>query len=133
MSVVRQNSHKLHPPKWFKMISRPLMSRLTQCATGHAYTGEYYKRFIPSLSTSCPCSEVDLLQTREHVLFYCPLISDNACEVLRALLPDSSGPSSSISLLFKTKNIAHLARFLQQSQALSKSQAPTSREPPEPP
>ena len=45
----------LHPPKWFKKMNRPLLSCLTQFATSHAYTGEYFKRFIKSKPTTCPC------------------------------------------------------------------------------
>ena len=48
----------LRPKPWFKKISRPLMSHLTQCATGHAYTGEYFKRFNIQQPSSflCLCS-----------------------------------------------------------------------------
>ena len=45
----------LRPTKWFKKMNRPLFSRLTQFATGHAYTGEYFKRFVKSKPTTCPC------------------------------------------------------------------------------
>ena len=48
----------LCPKPWFKKISRPLMSCLTQCTTGHTYTGEYFKRFNIQQPSPflCPCS-----------------------------------------------------------------------------
>ena len=46
-----------------------LFGRLTQCRTGHAYTGEFRRRFLPHLgeSNTCPCDNT-MLQTREHIL-----------------------------------------------------------------
>ena len=48
----------LCPRPWFKKISRPLMSHLTQCATSHTYTREYFKRFNIQQPSSflCLCS-----------------------------------------------------------------------------
>ena len=67
----------LRPPKWWKKINRPIMSRLTQFASGHRYTGEYFKRFNVPHPTNCPCSLSGLyppvLHSRSHILCACPL------------------------------------------------------------
>ena len=31
--------------------------RLLQCRTGHSYSGEYYRRFVPSADPACPRRE----------------------------------------------------------------------------
>ena len=52
----------LHPQPWFKKLTCPEMSHLTQFVSGHSYTGEYYKDFIKANNTCCP-SCTDLSQT----------------------------------------------------------------------
>ncbi|KAF9552609.1 hypothetical protein CPC08DRAFT_592025, partial [Agrocybe pediades] len=44
--------------------------RLIQCRTGHAYTGEFRRRFFPEKEVDCPCGEE--VQTRHHILTTCP-------------------------------------------------------------
>src|SRR5260370_35374233 len=46
-----------------------MFSRLIQCQTGHAHTGKYYRHFVPTEETSCPCGAV--LQTQQHVTLEC--------------------------------------------------------------
>ncbi|QRW13533.1 hypothetical protein RhiLY_12532 [Ceratobasidium sp. AG-Ba] len=53
---------------------RPIFSRLTQVLTGHAFIGEYYKRFVPDKNTFCPCGKP--LQTRQHILLDRPDYAD---------------------------------------------------------
>jgi hypothetical protein len=50
---------------------RDVSSRVTQVITGHAFTGEYYRRFVPSEPVGCPCGAT--LQTRQHILRVCRL------------------------------------------------------------
>jgi ribonuclease HI len=60
------------PHKHFKDMPREVYGRMIQCRTGHAFLGEYYKHFnIPVDDTACPCGKP--LQTRNHVLYDCPL------------------------------------------------------------
>ncbi|KAL6298872.1 hypothetical protein BKA93DRAFT_715060, partial [Sparassis latifolia] len=42
---------------------------VTQCRTGHAFTGEYYSRFVPTEPIACQCGMG--LQTRKHILLDC--------------------------------------------------------------
>jgi len=44
-------------------------SRLIQCQTGHAHTGEYYKCFIPTQAIECPCGAA--VQTQQHITLEC--------------------------------------------------------------
>src|SRR5258708_2690293 len=49
-------------------IARRSFSRLIHFKTGHAHTGEYYKRFVPSEEQGWA-----QLPTRQNILFGCPL------------------------------------------------------------
>src|SRR5260221_13638070 len=46
-----------------------MFSRLIQCRTGHAHTGEYYKRFVPTQPTECQCRAA--VQTRQRIKLEC--------------------------------------------------------------
>ena len=58
----------IQPTERFRRTDRKTFSRLVQCRTGHAHTGEYYKRFVPTEDPGCPCGAT--LQSREHILGY---------------------------------------------------------------
>ncbi|KAJ7321348.1 hypothetical protein DFH08DRAFT_637798, partial [Mycena albidolilacea] len=60
----------MKPTPHFKALKREVFGRVTQCRTGHYFSGEYYSRFIPSENVDCICGEV--YQTREHLLRECP-------------------------------------------------------------
>lgn len=64
----------LHPWKHAPFIElqdkREVYGRVTQCQTGHAYTGEFHHRFHPNKNYKCPCRAQ--LQTWEHILHNCP-------------------------------------------------------------
>src|SRR5258708_23871372 len=45
-------------------------SRLTQLRTGHAFIGQYYRRFVPTEAVDCSCG--DPIETRLHILQECP-------------------------------------------------------------
>ena len=61
---------RLRPPPWFKSISRPIMSRLTQFTSNHGYIGEYFHGFnIEKDSYKCPClSNPPRFQTCSHII-----------------------------------------------------------------
>jgi ribonuclease HI len=112
-------------PRWtphnhFKNTRREVYSRMVQCRTGHAFIGEYYKRFnIPVDDTYCACGEPS--QTRMHVLYECPLYDDH-----RHLL-DLDGETPDINELLGTEEgLEALAAFLQASGAFTKTGRPRS-------
>ena len=45
----------LKPPHHFFALSRHLYGLVTQCRTGHAFIGDYYRRFVPTEDSECPC------------------------------------------------------------------------------
>jgi len=97
---------------------REVFGRLTQCRTGHGYFGEYYGRFVPSESTSCPnCDEI--IQTREHIIRECPRY-DRYRHVLQKVSPTVLLPE----ILGTKEGIRALAKFLEKSGAFTKTGAP---------
>ena len=109
------------------------MSRITQFATGHAYTGEYYKDFVKSNSTICPCSDSGLyppvFHSRDHVLKACPLFELHRVD-LRTKAPRLDNVKWPSGNLLRPQYIEDLIAFFFKSGALSKGHAPKAREPP---
>jgi hypothetical protein len=93
---------------------RAVSSRITQVITGHAFSGEYYRRFVPSESVACPCGKN--FQTREHILRECSL-HEHARHHLRKV----SGTLSLPVLLGSPKGLAAVASFLNSSVAFVKT------------
>src|SRR5260370_39111248 len=56
---------RLKLTKRFLSTNQKTFSRLMQCHTRHAHTGEYYKCFVPTQEISCPCRA--RLQTQQHI------------------------------------------------------------------
>ena len=126
----------LKPPKWFKPLNRPITSRLTQFATGHAYTAEYFERFHIPNKRICLCandspegqSYPPVTQTREHIIKGCPLYED-ARNVLRISAPRIDDPRWHSSNLLREEFIEHFIIFLTESWAMSKKHSLASSEP----
>lgn len=97
---------------------RHITTRLIQVITGHAFFGNYYKRFRPLDPTSCACDR-HTLQTREHIICECPLYH-HARHHLREVSPTLSLPI----ILGSKKGLAALAKFLAASSAFTKVPAP---------
>lgn len=116
----------MKPTPHFRKLDgkREVFGRLVQCRTGHGYSGEYYRRFVPTESTQCQCGEA--LQTREHILRECPLYDEHR-PYLRKVSEDVSLPE----ILGTRDGISALITFLEKSGAFSKNGRP--REPREPP
>jgi len=57
---------------WLPSIgfTNALCACFTHMTTGHAPIGEYWQRFFPNSSLSCPCSQAEL-QTRKHIVMQC--------------------------------------------------------------
>lgn len=103
----------LKPRKHFTQTGRELFTRLTQCRTGHAFVGEYYRRFVPHKDPSCPCGED--VQTRKHIIQDCPLFDEG-----RFLLCDVSPSLSLTDLLGTTEGIVALTRYIRRTGAFKK-------------
>jgi hypothetical protein len=105
----------LKPRKHFQNLPRRIHALMTQVRTGHAFVGDYYKRFVPTEDTACPCGADP--QTRAHVLQDCPIYDEH-----RHILEDEV-PDLNLADLFGTNNgISALARFIEASDAFTKSQ-----------
>ena len=51
-------------PHFLALADRRAFGRLLQCRTGHSYSGEYYRRFVPSADPACPWHENTLSNPR---------------------------------------------------------------------
>jgi hypothetical protein len=105
------------PPDKFSRLTH---STLYRFITGHAFTGEYTRRFFPQHTQeqiACQCGEP--LQTIEHVLLHCPLYTA-AC---RRHLTVSGRPRSFPQLLENPERVQSLLRFLEETKACNKPRA----------
>ncbi|KAJ8508342.1 hypothetical protein ONZ45_g9376 [Pleurotus djamor] len=92
--------------------SRKVYGRTIQAMLGHAFTGEYFLRFVPARSDYISCTCADVLQTRNYILTECPLY-EHARHVLRKA-------SSTLSLQFllgTQKGLRAVASFIQLADA----------------
>ena len=109
----------LQPTERFRKTDRKTFSRLVQCRTGHAHTGEYYRKFVPMESTECPCGTN--LQTREHIVKSCRLFYRH-----RHIL--GTGQHAQMGRLMGTiKGIRKLITFIKRSGAFDKPPTPKDR------
>jgi len=108
---------RLKPRKHFVNTKREVYGRLLQCRTGHAFTGEYYARMVPTEATDCSCGHP--YQTRQHILQDCEEFDEH-----RHILTDVDETLSMTELLGTEDGIAALAAFLNASSAFRK-QRPT--------
>lgn len=107
---------KLTPqPHFTNITNRRVYGLVTQCRTGHAFTGEYYSRFVPTEDVACPCGTH--LQTRKHILLECPRYEDarNA-----TLLHISVSPTVN-DILGTQDGIRALSRFIAKTGAFTKT------------
>jgi len=119
---------KPHPAASFRTQnedSQDKFSRLTyatlyRVATGHAFVGEYTKRFHPQHTPeqiACPCGEP--VETVEHVLLHCPLYNKPRRDYLTV-----SGRPLNLGQIFKgPKRITAMLHFLEESGACAKPRA----------
>lgn len=115
-AIANRIEPKLKQTFQFAMLrnKREVFGRLVQCRTGHAYIGEYYRKFVPDKATDCPCGEQ--LQTREHILRDCPQYEDHR-HILRAVSRDVSLPE----ILGSEDGITALAEFIESSGAFTRN------------
>lgn len=106
----------LRPASHFYRLakSRHIFGLVTQCRTGHAFTGEYYDRFVPMIETDCPCGAG--LQTCSHILTECERY-DAHRHILTEAVPSLHIPD----ILGTEKGITALAKFISVSGAFTKT------------
>ncbi|KAF8159352.1 hypothetical protein B0H34DRAFT_629768, partial [Crassisporium funariophilum] len=87
------------------------------CRTGHAYTGDFRKTFIPNSQEPiyCPC-DGETLETREHILRECNRYSQH-----RNILEEFSRSLILSEILGTAKGIQALHTFLQKSGAFTRT------------
>jgi len=93
--------------------TRATHSRIIQTLLGHFFCGEYYARFVPTESVSCPCGHPQ--QTRAHVLTECPIY-----DAYRHHLHTVSHTLSIPVILGTKSGLQALAKFVNESHAFSK-------------
>jgi hypothetical protein len=101
-------------------FSRLTYSTLIRFITGHAFTGEYTKRFYPRRTQehiACPCGEP--LQTIEHVLIGCSLYT----AARRRHLTANGRPRTLPQLFANTERVQEVLRFLEETGACVKPRA----------
>ncbi|TFY57753.1 hypothetical protein EVJ58_g6828 [Rhodofomes roseus] len=108
---------QMKPRKHFLTLRREVFGRVFQCRTGHGFTGEYYRSFVPSETANCPCGEP--YQTRRHILQECVQYEPHR-HILRDISPSIDLPT----ILGTTEGITALASFLETSGAMTKTGAP---------
>lgn len=99
----------------------PTRSDLGHLRTGHAYTGEFRRRFAFDEPHSCPCDDTTL-ETREHVLIHCPRF-----EIWRQNLRQASRNIVLSEILGTHKGIEALEVFLRRSKAFTRPPEPHPR------
>ncbi|EPS99366.1 hypothetical protein FOMPIDRAFT_18484, partial [Fomitopsis schrenkii] len=85
------------------------------CRTGHAFTGEYYARFVPTENVACPCGTH--LQTRKHILLECPRYGDARYSTI---LRVAASPTVN-DILGTQDGIRALAKFIAKTGAFSQT------------
>ena len=101
-------------------FSRLTHSTLIRFITGHAFTGEYTKRFYPHHTQeqiACSCGEP--IQTVEHVLTECPLYTS----ARRKHLTANGRPRTLPQLFANSKRVEEVLRFLEETGACAKPRA----------
>ncbi|KAJ3536486.1 hypothetical protein NMY22_g6022 [Coprinellus aureogranulatus] len=106
----------LKPTKHARRLAgkRELYGRVVQTRAGHAYTGEFRRRFELDEPYTCPCDNVSL-ETREHILVHCPRF-----ERWRYGLREVSRDIVLSEILGTDKGIEALEKFLRRSKAFSR-------------
>ena len=93
---------------------RETFGRTIQCRTGHAYTGEFRRRFFPEKDKACPCGLEFQTRAREHILIDCTLYDKHRIH-LQKISRDVFLPT----ILGTEEGIKALTIYLQQSGAFT--------------
>ncbi|KAL1746729.1 hypothetical protein HDZ31DRAFT_6796, partial [Schizophyllum fasciatum] len=93
---------------------RHVHTRIIQTILGHGFRGDYYARFVPTESPTCPCGNAPI-QTRDHVLAECSLY-EHGRHHLRGAAPTLSTPT----ILGTRAGLDALAKFISTTNAFAK-------------
>jgi ribonuclease HI len=103
------------PTPHLRTLDKSTFSRLFQCRSGHAFTGEYYRAIDkPERGYECECGDA-ALQTRDHILTTC-ITHERYRYILRAASLSLSIPN----LLGTKEGIAATGAFIRKSGAFSR-------------
>ena len=118
----------LNPTPHFKSLknNREVFGRVIQCRTGHAYTGDFRRSFLPLSPdpTTCPCDNVTL-EDRNHIITECPRYNQ-----YRSILEKASRILSLPELLGTKEGIEALSEFLKKSPAFTRTGSIPTKPPP---
>jgi hypothetical protein len=105
------------PTARFMELTRVAFTRIIQARTGHAHIGAYYRNFVPTEDSECPCGQY--VQTRHHILSNCPMYDE-----YRHLLGETDEDRSTAALVGTSAGINRLSEFLMESSAFTKALDP---------
>jgi hypothetical protein len=118
-AIANRIKPSLKPTKQFLNLKdrREVFGRVVQCRTGHAYTGEFRRSFLPLSAdpTACPCDNATL-ESRNHILRDCPRYEQH-----RDILREASRSVALSTILGTVEGIAALAKFIAKSGAFSRT------------
>ena len=119
-AIANQIPPSLKPTPHFTSLKnkREVFGRVTQCRTGHSYTGEFRRSFLPLSPDpiTCPCDELEeTIETRNHILRDCTRYSQH-----RNILEKASRSLTLSVLLGSKEGIAALAEFISKSGAFTR-------------
>lgn len=119
-TLLSNATHPQAPPKLEAKFSRRTYTTFYRLITGHAFTGEYTRRFLPQHTpeqVACPCGEP--VQTVEHVLLHCPLHETPRHKHITA----SGRPHTLAQILKNPTQVSGVLSFLEESGACAKPRA----------
>ena len=118
-AIANRFKPSLNPTPHFKNLksNREIFGRVIQCRTGHSYTGEFRRSFLPLSQDpiTCPCDN-ETLETREHILRECVRFDRH-----RDILEKVSSTIALPEILGSKEGIAALSEFLKKSSAFTRT------------
>ena len=128
-AIANRLKPSLNPTTHFKNLknNREIFGRVIQCRTGHSYTGDFRRSFLPQSQEpiTCPCDN-ETIETREHILRECSRFSQH-CDILKEVSRTVALPE----ILGTKEGISALSNFLKKTTAFTRTGSiPTKATPP---
>jgi len=127
-AIANRNQPSLNPTPHFQNLKnyREVFGRVIQCRTGHSYTGDFRRSFLPLSPdpTTCPCDN-ETLETREHILRECTRFTQH-----RDILEKVSSTIALPVILGTKEGVDALSDFLKKSAAFTRSGTIPTKPPP---
>ena len=128
-AIANRLAPSLNPTKHFLDLkgSREVFGRVLQCRTGHNYTGEFRKTFLPTSPDpiNCICDN-STIESRSHILRECPRYDEH-----RNILEEVSRYITLPEILGTKPGIQALSEFIKKTGAFTRTGTPIAR--PNPP